>query len=86
MPGSALADLQNTYGVAFIGLIISTVYYVVSFSPYLPELMNFQPLWCDDNSDVSGGTYRPQAVNLRLLSPSDGFTTGNRLSFPNVIT
>jgi hypothetical protein len=26
-------------------------------------------LWCDDNSDVSGAIYRPQAVNLRLGTP-----------------
>jgi hypothetical protein len=31
--------------------------------------MNFQSLWCDDDSDVSVETYRAQAVNLRLGTP-----------------
>ena len=28
--------------------------------------MSFQPLWRDSNSDVSGETYCPKAVNLRI--------------------
>ena len=31
--------------------------------------MNFQPLWCVGNSDVSGETNRPQTIDSRLGTP-----------------
>jgi len=88
MAESVVVTIGDTYGLAFIGLIISIAYVVSLFPPYLPELIHFQPLWCDDGSDVSGETYHPQAVNLHIEIPifSDGCTTGNRLSSSNVDT
>jgi len=58
MPASAVVDIRNTYGALLIGLIVSAMC-VVSHPLFdsFAELVNTQPLWCDDSSDVSRGLF-----------------------------
>jgi hypothetical protein len=58
MPASAVADIRNTYGAVFIGLILSAMC-VVSHPLFrsFAELVSTQPLWRDDGSDVSRGLF-----------------------------
>jgi hypothetical protein len=63
MPGSATANIRDTFGATFIGLLFNTsCVFSRSFSNPVAELAIQQPLWSDGNPDVSGD------IDLLLLT------------------
>lgn len=55
MPGSSIANINNSFGAAFVGLLVSATSVIPWARPlrYSSELLNLQALGLDNCADVS---------------------------------